>query len=81
MEAQPWPRRFPGTVTKVVRQLFPATASPALVEWITAEELRADPATSIAILEESSAYDEAGALAKVEETLAKAITGEHFGEH
>lgn len=73
---------FPGTVTKVVRQLFPSTANPALVDWMVADELRADPATSIAILDENSAYDEASeAPGRFEETLAKAIADEHFAGH
>lgn len=56
---------FPGVATKVVRSLFPKTSDPALVDWIVAEELRADPASAIGMLEESFAYDTAAALSKL----------------
>jgi pimeloyl-ACP methyl ester carboxylesterase len=56
---------FTGTATKIVRSLFSKTADPALVEWLVADELKADPASATAMLEESFAYDGAAAMAKV----------------
>jgi pimeloyl-ACP methyl ester carboxylesterase len=56
---------FPGVATQVVRSLFPKTSDPALVDWVVAEELRADPAAAIGMLEESFAYDGAAALSKL----------------
>jgi pimeloyl-ACP methyl ester carboxylesterase len=56
---------FSGMTPKLVRSIFPKTADPALVDWMVAEELRADPASAVAMLESSFAYDGAAGLAKV----------------
>jgi pimeloyl-ACP methyl ester carboxylesterase len=68
---------FRGTTTKLVRQLFPETADPALVDWVVADELRADPASAVAMLEESWDYDEAAGLAKVRVPIV-AVNADHF---
>jgi pimeloyl-ACP methyl ester carboxylesterase len=56
---------YVGATTHLVRALFPKTADPALVDWVLADELRGDPASRIAMLEQSWAHDDAAAMAKV----------------
>ncbi len=68
---------FAGTTTKLVRQLFPKTADPALVDWVVADELKADPASATAMLEESWGYDEGAGLAKTKVPIV-AVNADHF---
>jgi pimeloyl-ACP methyl ester carboxylesterase len=56
---------FVGSTTRIVHALFTKTADPALVEWVLADELRADPSSAVAMLEESWAHPDATWLAKV----------------